>query len=327
MFWLIGHLDRLWPLTKGGDFQTVNMRWAEDFMLEMLREPKALKAREPHYSRQSLAIASFCGGNFGEILGKMKSRDLYAILVTLWKESPKDMDRRDILWAFEYLEDSRAISLLLDALKAKQAGDRDEYRCAASALAKMGAKEAIPILLDHLDDCETYPPLSKYKDERILPAIKKALPELKDYALGAARLMVIDLEGGDRLPKLIELEKDPELKCMPPDPMDIICELKDKRAVPFAVGELNTSSDLHRRNQAICILASIKDSPEAIKALIDALDMDFQALAQGKNIMRNHNKEVPNEIAEHLKQLTGHDFGVNKKKWLAYYREKFESAK
>ncbi len=319
VFWVIGHLGWLYPLTKDAEVKTVDMRWAEDFMLEMLKQPKSLEEpqRKGEFdSRQALAINSG-GGNFGEILGKMKSRELYATLTKLWEQSPPYMDRREILAAFDELGDRRAMPLLLEVLKTTH---DDDYRYAASALAKFGEADAIPILLEHLDDWGTYPPLSKFHDDRILPAVKKALPSLKDYALGAARLMIIEMEGGDLLPKLIALAKEPNLKNMM-NPMMAIRELKDPRAVPFAIGVLNTSPDMSDRQFAIRILAEIKDSPAAIKALINALDIDFNALAKGKDAASDNNKEFREEIATDLKTLTGHDFGVNKKRWIKYFRD------
>ena len=77
VFWLIGHLDWLRP--DYDSTHTVDMHWAEAFMLEILKTPKALKATEQYggsSSRQELAMYV---GNFGEILGRMKSKNLYDV--------------------------------------------------------------------------------------------------------------------------------------------------------------------------------------------------------------------------------------------------------
>lgn len=318
VFWMISHLDWLYPV-EDRNSKTVNMKWAENFMLEMLKEPRTLKAElwaNGVYERQSCAIK-----NFGEILVKMKNQELYPVLVALWNANPRKVNRWEILTVFEKLEDRRAIPILLEALEVK-----GERKSSASALAKMDVKEAIPILLKHLDDYEIYPSLAKYNDERILPALKNALPELDGYARGEACLMIINLEGGDRLPKLIKAENDPDFQCMHNLP-DIIYKLKDERAVPFAIKELNSSSELYRRADALRFLAEINNSPAAIKGLIDALDINFNALDKGKDVMSDNNKEFRTAITTNLKRMTGQDFGENKQKWLEYYRNTYNHEK
>ena len=71
------------------------------------------------------------------------------------------------------------------------------------------------------------------------------------------------------------------------------------------------------------ILGNLK-SPQAIKPLIDALDVDYQALADGKDVGYDQNKICRQEIVEHLEHMTGQDFGVDKAKWLAWYAQTYK---
>lgn len=318
-FWMIVRLDCLYPYEERKS-NSVDMKWAESFMLEILKTPKTLEAKNwanGKYERQVLAIE-----NFGEILAMLKSKELYPVLIDFWNDSSSKVGRWQILPIFEKMEDRRTIPILLEALN-----EKEQYKSAAYALAAMRAPEAIPILLTHLDDSDTYLSLAKYNDARILPALKEALPGLtKDYAKGAARLMIINLEGGDRLPKLIEIAQDPNFKSIE-DPLQIICSLKDARSVPFAIKELNSSPELYRRFVALNILGAIDNSPEAIKGLINAFEINVNAIAKGKEICVDNNKRFSAIIARHLKQLTGHDFGEDKKKWLEYYQKNYNPAK
>jgi PBS lyase HEAT-like repeat len=312
-------------------FQLTRAPWAEAFMLEMLKEPKGLtrEGRPPPYPRQSLAMDESFGGNFGQVLAGMKTAGLYDVLVALWRDTPGYMRRYDIMHAFEALGDRRVIPLLLDVLRPEWKEESDtmqvregEYNTAAGILANWGVAEAIPILLEHMSHAPTYYFLAKYQDARILPAIKKALPGLKGQALDAARLAVVHLEGGDILPKLLELTKDPSFNPSLKYDLDReIAGLKDKRAVTYFIAELNTSPKLYSRLDAIRFLGSVKDSPEAIQALAEALDMNFQALAEGKEVMGDNDKATRVQIVEELKRLTGRDFGVSKQKWLDYCRK------
>jgi HEAT repeat protein len=314
-FWLMGHLDRLQDRrAEDNQRKEIDMRWAELFMLEALQDTREFTSAPWSETVQSMALDDFCG-NFAGQLAAMKSPKLFPILAKLFNDGKSST--RIISSAFAELGDQRAVPLLLKALPTST--DDDVFGQIAFALAKLHSKEAIPILLKHLDNYQTYDALSQYSDPRILPALTNALPNLHDdYARDAARTLVIQLEGGDKLPKLIALAEDPNCKCME-SPLLLIAALKDKRAVPFATKVLNTSPELVQRAFAVQILAAIPDSPEAIKALIDALDINFNAVATGKNVMEDQNKRVRMEISEDLQKLTGQNFGTDKKRWMEWF--------
>ncbi len=317
-FWVIGHLERFYPYELQ-EKNPVDMKWAETFMLEMLSKRKQFKdEREPGNvkERQIMAIDSDIG-NFGRVLAKNKCPELFSILEALWKEDADWYIRRDIAWAFEDLGDKRAAPLLLQALDPKNDG---LFRSSASALAAMQVNDAVPILLEHLDNFWTIELLEKFDDPRILPALKASQPTLKGYPLGDAKLYIILNEDGDRLAKLIELSKDPIFK-IHNKPMREIAKLKDPRAIPFAHQMLHQSDSLSHKSIAIVILGEIEKNPKAIKSLIDALSIDFQSFAKDKNVIQDNNKLCRKLIADYLKKATGEDFGPDQKKWLEHFKK------
>jgi HEAT repeat protein len=318
--WLIGHLDRLHAHTANTS-QLVDMHWAEDFMLDALRDRRQLTGIFGAATRTStvreLASPSFDEGGFMEHLVRMKSSQLYPVLVALFNERAGEPNY--LSFVFGELGDTRAIPLLLEALQTTK--DSSYFGNLAIVLAKLGSKEAIPILLSHLDKYETYSALSQYSDERILPALTQALPNLHNHARGAARTLIIKLEGGDLLPKLIALAEDPNHQGM--ETLSLIAELKDKRAVPFATKILNSSPDLASGVHALWILGGITNSPEAIKSLIDALDMNFPVLFNGIEVRVNDNEWCHKEIAEYLAKLTGQNLGNDKKRWQEWFAKNY----
>jgi PBS lyase HEAT-like repeat len=319
-FWVVGRLNRSISIDNI-ELNAEDIKWAEPFMLEMLTKSKKLKSPEsyPEPMDRIVVAMSSDGGDFGRILAKNKCAKIYPILESLWKSNLSYLDRREIFIAFDELKDRRAIPIFMESLAAHEG---DEYRYAASALQKMDVKEAIPILLKHLDDCYTYGPLSGFQDPRILPALKEALPKLKEYELGDAKILIIKLEDTDKLPRFIELAKDPQHKDMSFDLMDEIYELKDPRSINFAVDELNNSTDLHRIFQSIEILSLFKNDAVAIKALIDGLKIDFDALAEGKNVARDNNEFYRSKIADHLMEMTEQrELGTDRDKWLDYFHK------
>ena len=92
----------------------------------------------------------------------------------------------------------------------------------------------------------------------------------------------------------------------------------------FAIEESQHSAGLYRRSSAISLLGTF-NKPQAIKGLIDGLAVDFQALAKGKNVVVDNNAELRDSIREHLKRITGQDYGLDRDAWLKWYRERYGS--
>ncbi len=331
-FWILGHLKYFQPVEEI-DTKPVDMHWAEEFMLSMLDGVNV-----------QLAMCA----DFPIILAEMKSSKLFPILAKRLEEMRPQQCNESVIGALGILGDQRAVPLLLGALKnnensmerhhmARALGNlgnqqavpfllellkqhKDdcsvpEFMGAAIALAQLNCNDAVPVLLERLDDHITIEILTKFKDDRILPALKTALPSADKRVQDHIRLNIFKLEDGDRLPKLIELAEHSD-ESTSIDAMDAICDLKDIRAVPFAVKMLNNSQYFHVRIAAIFILKEFSDSPEAIKGLINGLDIDFRVFEKGEHTIKE-------EIPYYLKKMTGQDFGTDKAKWLAWYEEKY----
>ena len=325
-FWVIGNLRRI------GDYGNhltipVDMRWAEEFMLQTLADNTKLDAAPPKFAlpltRQGLAM-DYCEGNFGQILIEMKSEKVSSRLIDICRTSSEG--KQQAISALGELKGKTAVPLLLEILR----NHNGFYERAAHALAQMGCREAIPILLQHLDDYDSYAPLSQYKDERILPALKKAMPRLNrgaddpesggsiDMARDAARLWIIMLECSDPLSKATNLASQLEGSIVRHDVLEAIAGLRDERAINLAVELLRNPKDWFDRGDAILILVSI-NSPKAIRAMIDAMGIDFNAKLVGKEGIGDNNEIYRGEIARRLKDRTSKDFGVDEAKWEAWY--------
>ena len=332
LFWLFGHFIAMGNV---GDLnrKEVNMLWAEDFMLKMLKEPKTLKIidrpgqithADKSVSRQTLALNSSFG-NFASILAKLQNEELCSVLINLYEQ--QDILKiyycnREILWAMGELKNERAIPLLLKVLKEHK---NDDYRYAASALAQMKCHAAIPILFKYLDDYNTYDCLSEYDSPAILPALKNALPDIQEAkAKLKARFLVIKLQDQDKLPQLIALMSDPQIQtaAMEDKIIDEIARLKDKRSIPFFQSLLHNSTNRFIIQDTINILGTFHDHL-AIKALIEGLKIDFNKKVERSKDTSDKNKRFKQAIADVLSQNTGKNFGINAKAWLKWYNETY----
>jgi hypothetical protein len=311
-FWMIGHLDWL-HFGKGRPDKAVDMRWAEKFMVESLTSDAKLKVPADLRIKALTRWIALSDGNFGSILVKLKSAKAYSVLLPLYTR-----DRHGAaLRALSGLDDKRLEPLFLKMLAS---GRSYEYRCAAAGLTHMKSRKAIPILLKRLDEPDTYGALATYNDARILPALRKALPKLQ-YARHEARLLIIELEGGDKLPKLLAIAREPGVEDY--DVLQVMYRieaLKDRRAIPFATELLRKSPSLSKRWAAIEILGCFK-SPPVVKTLIDALDVNYHSLAKSKDVLQNNNRIYRRRIRQYLKTMTGQDFGLDKAKWTKWYMQ------
>ena len=92
--------------------------------------------------------------------------------------------------------------------------------------------------------------------------------------------------------------------------------LKDERAVKDLGIVLNSDPGDSMRLNAIWALRSIA-SPSAIGPMIDALGADFTNVRWTKSNMTP--QKFRKEIAESLKEVTGQDFGQDRKAWKKWF--------
>lgn len=317
-FWVIGHIGWFYP-DQHAEIAAKNTAWRGDFMVKMLREPKKIKGYGLYNDRQDLALSEH-GGNFARALAVMKHPEAFAILQSLWtdiKGNPDYGNGHEILEAFKILNDPKSHPLLLKALK-----DSEHVHIRlAFTVREMGIKEAVPILLDRADEYHTYAGLIDFDDPRILPGLKKKLPDLRGKPLGEAKIQIIKREGGDMLPKFMELVKDPNHESGTSLQVEIY-KLKDARAIPYAIEQLGVARSAWNYYESLRFLANFKDEPIALKTIIDALSTDFNAIGNrdGKAAFNDNNRTYPPRIAKHLEEMTGEDFGIDQENWLEYFK-------
>ena len=95
-------------------------------------------------------------------------------------------------------------------------------------------------------------------------------------------------------------------------------KLKDARSIPAMTEALCHDPDSYVRFGAIRVLAAVK-TKEAIIGLVNGLGCDYSNL-KGFKVTRDHNydHEYRDKIVTNLIEITGKDFGTDKKKWLGW---------
>jgi HEAT repeat protein len=316
-----------WLTGSAGD-----LSWAEDLMIEALQNRTPLDRKNAlhfrqniHWSEAKIEVRELAVtyGEFADLLARMRSEKGLPVIISLIKEYPYYRLNTAIGYLGSY-KDDRVGPLLLDILKRyEDSKHKDSYRFAASAAAEMGLKSAVPMLLRHLDDEDSYEGLRVLADAGAIPKIKAALPRLKSYARAEAELTVIYLQGGDLVPPLLQLLKRRDyLKRN--DVIMKLEELHDSRSVQMVSTALCHDPDWFVRHGSIRVLAAVK-TKEAIAGLVNGLDCDYSKLNRGKTAPdHDYNREYRDEIATALKQLTGRDFGTDKKQWMIWLGQQKE---
>lgn len=305
-----------------------DMSWAEDLMIEALQNRTQLDRREalraPEHIRFSeinvqvreLAVRH---GRFPEILGKMRSAKALPVIIYMIRENrPRELDLRGAIGTLGRYQDKSVEPLLLDILRQHEDSMHwDTYRHAVGAAEDLGLKSAVPILLNHLNDSDSYSGLRALADSSAIPIIKGALPRLKSYARAEAELTLIHLRGGDVLPPLLRLlsRRDFLLRS---DVIMWIERLKDARSVPAISEVLCRDPDWIVRSGAIRVLAAVK-TRDAIAGLVNGLACDYSNLKEPKTSPdHDYDREYREKIATSLTEITGKNFGIDQKKWIGW---------
>jgi HEAT repeat protein len=222
--------------------------------------------------------------------------------------------------AIDYLgryKDERVGPVLLDVLTRHEDEEhQDIYDFAVSAASEMELKEAVPILLRHLDDADSYGGLIALADASAIPIIKAALPRLKSYAR-AAELALIHLQGGDVVRPLLQLlNRKDFLKRS--DVIMWLVKLQDPRSVQTITSTLCHDPDWIVRSSSIRVLAAVRNK-EAVQGLISGLGCDYSKLERWKrNKDYDYNREYREEMAKALQEITGENFGTDQKRWILW---------
>jgi HEAT repeat protein len=304
-----------------------DLSWAEDLMIEALQNrtrinrqdalhfPERISWGEPTIEIRELAVQY---GGFSDHLLRMRSQKALPVILSLLREDSFYSLKTSIRYLGRY-QDPRVASLLLEILSRHQnSKGGDTYRFAVGAAAEMGLKAAIPILLRHLEDEDSYPGLTALADASVIPRIKAVLPRLKSYARAQAELALVFLQGGDVVPGLLELLKRKDY-LKRDDVIMKLEELHDPRSVPMIAAALCYDADWFVRSESVRVLAAVRNQ-EALQGLVSGLGCDFSKLRRGKT-SRDHdyNDEYRSEIAKYLQEITGQKFGVDQKQWAGWF--------
>jgi HEAT repeat protein len=303
----------------------VDWSWAEDFMIEALQNrtrinlraalnfPRNIRGEETIEVRE-LAVQY---GFFSDHLVRMRSEKALPVILALLREYPFYGLDRCLSYIGRY-KDGRVGPLLMDVLtKYRDSKRKDTYGSAVAAAAEMGLKAAVPILLRHLDDEESYAGLVALADSSVVPAIKAALPRLKSEPRAEAELAIIHLKGGDVLPPLLQLLKRTDY-LKRDDVIMWLEDLKDPRSVSTMTSMLCYDPDWFVRSFSIRVLAAVRNK-EAIAGLVNGLGCDYSKLTPPKtNPDDDFNGEYRGEIAKALQQITGENFGTDQKRWTSW---------
>lgn len=306
-----------------------DMSWAEDLMVEALQNRTKLNRSEAldrpgkvSYTENKIEVRELAlkPGRFPEILGKMRSEKALPVIISMIREDRPhySLDLRGAIGSLGRYEDKRVEPLLLDILNRHEDSEhRDTYRYAVGAAEELGLKSAVPILLRHLHDSDSYSGLRALADARAIPIIKRALPRLRSYARAEAEFTLIHLHGGDVLPSLLLLLSRKNF-LMRSEVIMWIEKLKDARSVPAMTEALCHDPDWFVRSWAIRVLAAVR-TRAALAGLINGLGCDYSNLKEMKMSRdRDYNREYKDKIASTLIEITGKDFGIDKKKWIGW---------
>ncbi len=296
-----------------------DLSWAEDLMIESLQNRARVNGQEimhlapniswsePVVEVRELAVRY---GQFSDHLARMRSVKALPVLISLIREHTFYPLKTTVGYLGRY-KDERIAPLLLEMLNAHQDEEHgDTYRFAVSAASEMGLKAAVPILLRHLDDDDSYQGLRALADAGVIPTIEAALLRLKSYARAEAELTLVHLRGGDIVPPLLRLlRREDYLKRH--DVIMRLAELPDPRSVPTVTAALCRDRDWFVRLWSIRVLAAVRNG-EAIRGLGDGLGCDYSNLNPGKTGPDyDPNREYREEIVNALKEITGEDFGID----------------
>ncbi len=236
--------------------------------------------------------------------------------------------------------DARAIPVLVELLTAVDHDPNLERHWYGSgpgselveALGRLRAKEALPLLLKHLESTSVIEALERIGDASAVAPLRDlvtakgrvleggtpidSLPVIESDRLFAARLA---LEAGDPFPRYYELLADRSLGEF--DRRKVVWRLGDRpdaRSIPHLIEAIKTDPSGVVVNQVITVLSVFKYKA-AVEGLIGCFDADFAGKADWK---RAYEPEMfQDNIAESLQRITGETIGPEKARWQRWWEE------
>ncbi|MCD4780949.1 MAG: HEAT repeat domain-containing protein [Candidatus Omnitrophica bacterium] len=252
-------------------------------------------------------------------LGSMKYKPALDIMIKLTKQYP---DAYGPACALREIGDLRAVPILIDTLEVKD-GNRQRLRPSqVEALAKLKAKDAVPILLKYLQDDHVISALGEIKDERAIKPLQDIIANEKKfpYVQLEAKLALVKIQSDDLGLSLIELlgkEKNNYKKS------DIIRELQkiqEKRAVEIIINQANHAPSQMFKLTCVTTLGNIGGN-EAIGGLIELFEGKFVELECSKVCLTE--KDYFKSIGLALSTATEMNYGSNKQAWKEWFKNNY----
>jgi hypothetical protein len=182
--------------------------------------------------------------------------------------------------------------------------------------------EAIPLMLNNLEEMEVYSAVVGTKHRPYLEAIRQKLAALQDRTLTGpalhrqrsvrhhAELILIMGEESDPIPKLMRFAADPENGYERHFAIFLMHTRADSRLVHWADGAIRIETDDYQRFCLIRLLGTLPGR-EADKVLVDLLHKNAR-LTQTSH---------QNEIVKALETRTGKKYGADPVKWRNWLQE------
>ena len=300
-----------------------DLSWAEDLMIEALQNrtqvlrddalpfPGYIRSDRKMIEIRELAVQY---GRFADHVLRMRSEKGLPVVLSLLREYPFLQLNTCILYLGHY-KDELVGPLVLEFLSRHETIEgKGTYAFAIRAASDLGLKAAVPILLRHLDDSDSYEGLRALGDASAIPRIKAALPRLRSYARAEAELTLIHLKGGDMVPALLRLlERKDFLRR--PEVAIWLEKLRDPRSVATVTSTLCHDKESSVRSWSIRVLAAVRNK-EAMQGLITGLGCDYSNVERWKTPSDyDFNREYREAIAKTLQEITGENFGVDQGRW------------
>jgi HEAT repeat protein len=309
--------------------------WAIDEAIAALNDKRKVTKSRSTWLGPAVAYLAEEDAGLPALLAHTRSRKAVPALMGLVKAKA----RRSHISALGDLGDNRAVPVLMEVVRkqSKKASifsgtlcpDSLEY--AIRALGRLKAKEALPLLAKNLYHRVTVEALERIGDPSVLPALRKIVADKRPRQIkgsdddsrkscvGAAKIAIATLQGGDPIPRYIALLDDKSLGEF--KRREIVWRLgrkPDPRAIPRLLKAAKSDPSGAVVDNAIGALGEFR-YPAAVTGLIACFDADFKGKANWKYAHR------PEMFREHiggaLQRITGMNFGVDKKLWLRWWRK------
>jgi hypothetical protein len=225
--------------------------------------------------------------------------------------------------------DARDIPMLLDVLKTDAGrpggGDPQQqatFQSVVETLIELRVKEAVPVLLQHLDRAACIDAVGELGDRRAIADLQKVAKAHGRHAL-RAKVAIAKLDAGDPAARYAALLAD---KSLSGDDKETVASLLEESRSPLAIPHLVTLIKDRRNCRAtltrIHSLGQIKDVAAA-EALMRCFDFDYSQKTKEPLGMYHIASEAdyPKAIAESLRELTGANIGTNPAHWRKWWYE------